>query len=235
MDKKRTIILLIFIILFISAVLASLLYYSNKYSISFETGTNEIILTKYVSKNKRVSKPVEPIKEGYVFKEWQLNGETFDFDNVITNDIILTAKWVKEEYITVIFNTDSEYKIENKDILKGEALVELPIPIKENYKFVGWYLNDNLYSNQKLYDDVILTARYVKEELNIIYEVGDKVKIVGNYASSAYSNYYQDFHKSAIGWEREILGIIEDSEFPYIIGNKNGVTGFFKKTSIKKI
>ena len=40
-------------------------------------------------------------------------------------------------------------------------------------------------------------------------------------------------YRSAIGWDREILDIIEDSEYPYMVGNDEGVTGFFKADSIK--
>ena len=235
MDKKRLIIIIIFIMFFLAAIIISILYYNNKYSISFETGTSEIILTKYVEKNNKIEEPVEPIKEGYVFKEWQLNGETYDFETEINEDIVLTAKWIKEEYIKIVFDTDSEYKIENRKILKGDIIDELPVPIKENYEFIGWYLNDKLYNNEEIYDNVVLVAHYKNIESNTIYEIGDRVEIIGKYAISAYSTSTQDYYKLAIGWEREILGIIENSEFPYMVGNKTGVTGFFKSTSIKKI
>ena len=233
MEKKRTIIILMFIVAFCIAIVTSLIYYSDKYSVSFETGTDEIILTKYVEKNGVVEEPITPTKEGYIFKEWQLDGETYNFETEISDDIILTAEWIKEEYITITFNTNSNYEIENKKILKGNVIEELPIPIRENYEFIGWYLNGNLYNNEEIYSDEILIAQYKNDTINTTYKIGDIVKIVGNYASSAYS--LKAYNKKAIGWERKIINIIEDSQYPYVIGNEYGITGFFKSSSIEKI
>ena len=38
-----------------------------------------------------VTKPTDPIKDGYIFKEWLYNNATFDFTTPITQDIVLTA------------------------------------------------------------------------------------------------------------------------------------------------
>ena len=175
MDKKRIIIILMFIVSFLIAIFISLIYYKDKYSVRFESGTSEIILTKYVEKNGTVEEPITPIKEGYVFKEWQVNGETNDFNSEVKNDIILTAKWIKEEYVTISFNTNSDNKIDDKKILKGSVIEELPESIKEDHEFIGWYLNDSLYSNEEIYDNIILEAKYKENQIN--YEIGDKVKI----------------------------------------------------------
>jgi len=235
MDKKRIVIVFIFIIMFIILIIVSSLYYNNKYAIYFETGTDEVILTKYVKRNSKVDKPTTPIKEGYVFKEWQLDGKTYDFNNEVTKDIILTAKWIKEEYVTIKFDTNSNYEIEPKKILKGDSIDKLPESYKEDYEFIGWYLNNKLYNNELIYDDIKLIAIYKNDKINSLYKIGDKIKIIGRYAKSAYSYDYQDYNMKAIGWEREILDIIENSEYPYVIGNSKGVTGFFKASSIEKV
>lgn len=231
MDKKRIIAITIFIIIFLFLIILSILHYNGKYSVHFETGTDEVILTKYVRINEKVKKPIDPIKEGYIFIEWQLDGETFDFDTEIKEDIVLSAKWSKEEYITINFNTNSNDVIDSKKILKGSIIKELPVPIKEGYEFIGWYLNDTLYSSEEIYSDIVLNAVY--KEIIPTFEIGDKVIIIGNYSNSAYSK--NAYNKKAIGWERTIINIIENSEYPYMIGNEYGVTGFFKTSSIKKI
>ena len=43
------------------------------------------------------------------------------------------------------------------------------------------------------------------------------------------------YNKRAIGWEREILNIIEGVEFPYVVGDTTGVTGFFKLESLERM
>lgn len=218
---------------FIILIGLSILYYNNKYSVCFYTGTDEEILTKYVKKNEKIEEPLEPNKEGYIFKEWQLNGNTYDFDTKINKDIVLTAKWIKEEYVTVSFNTNSNCDIESIKILKGDTIKELPISNKEGYEFIGWYLENELYSVGEIHSDIILNAEYKNDKINTTYKEGDKVNIIGTYSNSAYS--ISANYDIAIGWDREIIAIIEEGEFPYMVGNEDGVTGFFKANSLEKI
>ena len=232
MERKRIIITCIIVLVFIIAIIFSIVHYNGKYSVYFETGTNDIFLTRYVSENDKVSEPPTPDKEGYLFKEWQLNGKKYDFDTEIKSDTVLTAKWVKEEYVTINFDTNSDEVIEPKKILKGEGIDNLPILNKDNYKFIGWFLNDKLYNNEEIYDDVTLVAKFEMNKIINTYKIGDIVKIIGSYSDSAYSLY--DYNSLAIGWEREIIDIIEDGEFPYAVGYNDEITGYFKVTSIEK-
>ncbi len=231
MEKKRLIILIFIIIIFLILIVLSSLYYKNKYKVVFETGTNERILTQYVSKNSKIVEPKSPVKDGYLFVEWQLNGEKYDFNSKVNSDIILSAKWIKEVYITVNYETNSLYNIDSKKILKGSSIESLPEAYKDGFDFIGWYLNGNIYSNQIINDDVTLVAQYKNDKINTTYKVGDKVLIIGSYSESAFSA--NSNYNKAIGWEREIIGIISDSNYPYIIGNEYGVTGFFKAESIE--
>lgn len=231
MSKRRIIIIISIIIVFLVAILLSHFYYKDKYIVAFETGTNEKILTRYVSKNSTISEPITPEKDGYVFVEWQLNGNKYDFNNEVNENIILTAKWMREEYIKVTYETDSLYDVEPINILKGSSINNLPTAYKDGYEFIGWYLNDKLYENEIVMDDVTLVAKYRANKINTIYEVGDTVIITGNYSDSAYS--MNAIYDAAIGWDRRIIAIIENSEYPYMIGNNQGITGFFKADSIK--
>lgn len=231
MEKRRIFIVFFIILVFIVAIILSFLYYKNKYIVSFESGTDEVILNQYVSRKGKVVEPKSPKKEGYVFIEWQLNGNKYDFDSEVYENIVLTAKWIKEEYITINYETNSNYSIEPIKILKGSEINNLPVAYKDGYEFVGWYLNGKLYSNEIINDDITLYAEYKKNEKE--YNVGDKVIIIGNYSESAYSK--DAYYSAAYGWDREVLYIIENSEHPYAVGNENGVTGFFKSESIKLI
>ncbi len=231
MDKKRMNIILIFILIFIVSIFISSIYYNDKHSVCFETGSEDDILTQFVDKNGTVKEPLEPTKEGFIFKEWQLNGETFDFETQIDKDIILTAEWIKEEYVTVNFSTNTNEVFEKIKLLKGDTIKELPVSIKEEYEFLGWYLNDELYENQEINSDVVLVAKY--EKIIPELKIGDEVKIIGNYAKMSTDK--SAYNKRAIGWEREILNIIEGVEFPYVVGDTTGVTGFFKLESLERM
>ena len=231
MDKKRFIVILIFIIVFIISILISSIYYKDKYSVNFETGCEDAILTQFVEKDGTVKEPIEPTKEGYIFKEWQLDGVAFDFNTKLDKDIILSAEWIKEEYVTVNFSTDTLEEFEEIKLLKGNTINELPISEKEGYEFLGWYLDDELYENQEINSDVVLVAKY--KEIIPELKIGDKVKIVGNYAKMSTDKVA--YNKRALGWEREILNIIEGVEFPYVVGDDTGVTGFFKLESLERM
>ena len=67
------------------------------YMVKFETDGGNRITGKVVEENTPVDEPNNPTKTGYTFVEWQLNGKKFDFDQEITKDITLIAKWKKEE------------------------------------------------------------------------------------------------------------------------------------------
>ena len=69
-------------------------------------------------------------------------------------------------------------------------------------------------------------------------KVGDKVKIIGPYASSANSKSAP--HTYAVGWTRYITKIHNGANYPYQVGNKGdtsskGTTGFCKESSLKKL
>lgn len=69
-------------------------------------------------------------------------------------------------------------------------------------------------------------------------QIGDKVKIIGPYASSANSKNAP--HTYAIGWVKYITNIYEGANYPYQVGNKGdtsskGTTGFCKESSLQKL
>lgn len=228
--SKRKLIVIIFILLFLSAIIISMFYYKGKYTVTFETGTDEEIITQYIKRYGKANVPKDPVKEGYKFIEWQLDGKKYEFDTLVDSDIILSAKWVKEEYINICYVTDSLYNIEPIKILKGSSIDNLPVSYKDGYEFIGWYLNDELYNHEIVNSDTTLIAHYEKIKTESNYSIGDKVIITGNYSSSVYGF---DDYDVAIGWDREILAIYDTFENPYMVGNENGVTGFFKADSIK--
>ena len=230
MSKKRLFVVIIIVFLFVISIYASSQYYKGKYVISFETGTDEEILNKYVDRNSKVTVPKEPSKDGYVFVEWQYEGEKFDFDTEIKKNIVLSAKWKKLDYITISFDTGTDYKIDDVKIIKGSKVDELKTPQKQGYEFIGWYLNDTLYEDQEIYEDSTLTAKY--KIIMPDFKVGDIVTITNCYYDSIISTDCK--YNVAIGWKRKILEIYEGSLNPYMLGDETGVTGFFKAESIKK-
>jgi len=69
----------------------------KKYTVTFETNGGTKIEEQEVLENTKATKPADPTKDGYTFVEWQLNKKAYNFDNEVTKDITLKAKWKKVE------------------------------------------------------------------------------------------------------------------------------------------
>jgi uncharacterized repeat protein (TIGR02543 family) len=80
-------------ILLIAIFIYSLFFSTPTYKVTFDTNGGNSIESVKVKKNGTVTKPADPTKEGYNFKEWQVNGATFDFSTPITGNITVTAVW----------------------------------------------------------------------------------------------------------------------------------------------
>lgn len=51
--------------------------------------------TAQVFLGSKVTQPEQPVKKGYLWQGWYAGNEEFSFDNYVTGDIILEAKWKK--------------------------------------------------------------------------------------------------------------------------------------------
>ena len=233
MEKKRMLVILLFIFVFIVAIILSIISYNGKYYVKFETGTNDIFLTKYVAKDGKIIKPSDPTKKGYIFKEWQLNGKTYDFDSKVNSDTVLTAKWMKEEYVKINFEYENGEIIDSIKILKGDKVDSFPKVLKDEYRFTGWTLKNKIYNGEEIYNDEVLIATFEPNKLNSNYKIGDNVIITGSYSNAAYFKSY--ISTKALTWERKIMNIYEDAEYPYAVGDETGITGYFQANSIEKI
>ncbi len=94
-----------------------------------------------------VSQPSNPSREKYRFDGWSTLADgstTFDFNQVITADTILYAKWV--EQITIQFETKTS-TMQDQIIDKGSKItyeyVEPYIDSGLEYQFMGWALEEN--------------------------------------------------------------------------------------------
>ncbi|MDE6597928.1 MAG: InlB B-repeat-containing protein [Clostridia bacterium] len=66
-----------------------------KYTVSFNSDGGSEVAQQSVEEGKCAFNPVAPVRGGYQFKGWYLNGAKYDFNNVITGNITLVATWEK--------------------------------------------------------------------------------------------------------------------------------------------
>ena len=130
-----------------------------------------------------------PTKDGYKFVGWyDTNNLDEKIENLESKDYTLTAKWQKLYYVTydldggICDNLISEF---------SEEINNLPIPVKEGYEFLGWYLisSDEKVENLEL-RNYTLTAKWQKKIYfatydldggscdNLIYEFYDQINIL---------------------------------------------------------
>jgi len=146
----------------------------EKYIVKFENTTYEEVL---VESGTKLEKPNDPVKEGYIFIGWFIDSnftKEYDFNNLVTNDLILYPKFEKEnkEYNVKFENTMYEEAI----VKLGEKLEKPNDPIKEGYIFIGWFVDCNYTKeydfNNLVTNDLILYPKFEKEnkEFKIKFE-----------------------------------------------------------------
>ncbi len=122
----------------------------NLYKISFDVGGGSPISEQEIVENELLSEPIAPLKEGYEFIEWQVNGFRYDFNTPVTEDLILTASWkevFKEEITTV-----TTAKIDDKN---DEVPVKTTTATKKTTsKILSSFNKINLTDNILVYTEV---------------------------------------------------------------------------------
>ncbi len=207
-DKKMIVIILA--ALGLVAILFAVLLMNNKkeivtYQVMFNTSGGTSVETQVINEGDKVTKPVDPTKEGYIFVEWQLDGISYDFNQIVTKDLTLNAKWTKveegKETYVVKFNSDGGTTISNQVIEKGNKVTKPSDPTKEGYIFKGWFLEDKTYDfNSVIEKDIELTAKWERITYTVKFNSnggsnvtsktigeGDKVTKPGNPSREGYA------------------------------------------------
>ena len=145
----------------------------EKFTITFDTDGGSAVKSQTIGTGKKVTKPTNPTKKGYVFVEWQLNEEAYDFSTPVTSDITLTAKWIDEasvEKFTVTFNTDGGSVVNVQTVIKGAKATKPADPTKEGYAFVEWQLNGKTYNfNTVVTSNITLTAKWNQQKYTVTF------------------------------------------------------------------
>ena len=84
------------------------LYMNQSYNVSFNSnGGTPTPTTQTVLSGAKATRPSNPTKTGYTFKQWNKQGTTtaYDFNTPVTSDITLVAEWTP--------NTNTPYKVEH--------------------------------------------------------------------------------------------------------------------------
>ena len=114
-------------------------------TVTFEFDNGDAAVTQTVQRGAAVTEPANtPLKEGFRFVQWTLNGNAYDFASPVTEDITLTAQWKAVETFRVTFNSNGGSAVESQSVISGDAATKPNDPTKDGNVFTGWYRDANL-------------------------------------------------------------------------------------------
>lgn len=140
----------------------------KEFIVTFDTDGGSKVSKQTISENGKVKKPANPTKNGYTFISWTLNSKTYNFNQKVTSNITLKATWkknatevIEEKEYTISFDTDGGSAVNSQKIKENSKVTKPSDPTKDKYKFLGWYLDDELYSfDAKITKDITLKAKW---------------------------------------------------------------------------
>ena len=142
-----------------------------------------------VKYDTQLSKPDDPVKEGYNFVGWYINGEEYNFDSPVKKDTKIEAKYELINYNISYYleggelsDKVTEYNIETESF-------DLKNPTKEGYTFAGWTgsngesLQTKVTIEKGSIGDKSFTAHYSANEDTIYTVVHKYRKLNGEFES----------------------------------------------------
>ena len=119
------------------------------YTVTFDAQEGSAVAAETVMNGKTVAKPADPVREGYVFVGWYTDAEhTMPFlfgTQPVTSDVTLYAYWLAKAVGTKEYTVDFDLGYEGEAPAAVETIagcvVDLPVPEREGYTFLGWYVS----------------------------------------------------------------------------------------------
>lgn len=180
--KRKYYILIILGITLIGSILLFIFSSNKKYTVTFDTTGGKLLNSVYIKKGDTIKSISKPVKDGYLFVSWLLDGVPFDEDTPITKNITLKAKWtlapVLDKKYKVSFVIDDKTK--TKTVKEGETVEKPNDPTKVNYKFLGWFNGDKIYDfNTEVVSDIVLVAKFEKTLVTVTFDLdgGSGIKV----------------------------------------------------------
>lgn len=135
----------------------------SNYKVMFDSQGGTSVAEQIVENGGKANKPNNPTKDKYEFVEWQLDGVAYNFDNVVSKNMTLVAKWNEIIMRNIKVTLDgAEYVADVRD---GEKLTveSLNIPPKDGYLIKLYNENDEEFNlDDVITGDLSLNAKYIE-------------------------------------------------------------------------
>jgi uncharacterized repeat protein (TIGR02543 family) len=117
-------------------------------TVTFNSRQGSSVAAQTVIIGEKATAPDSPTRNGYVFEYWCTNSAAtarYNFETVVSGDIILYARW--KTIYTITFNSVGGSPVDQQVINVEEKVIYPTIPIRENYLFVYW-CTDPAFNNE---------------------------------------------------------------------------------------
>ena len=222
-----------------------------KYPVTFYDGEAELTdLACKVEENGKITKPADPVKEGYVFDAWYKEytfDNKWDFENdIVAADTKLYAKFLPEAEVTkytVTFKSDENTVINTVTVKEGNSVGEPENPVKDGYQFDGWYTDVNCTDkydfNTVVSADLTLYAKWLaKYTVSFDTDGGSTVEpqtvVTGNKATKPTSTPTKKGY-NFVGWYTDNTYTTEFDFENTIITDNTTIYAKFEDASIFKL
>jgi uncharacterized repeat protein (TIGR02543 family) len=158
------------------------------YTVTFDyaDSTTSHTDTKKVNAGVAVTQPTDPTRTGYTFGGWTLNDASgvtdnpYNFSSQVTSDITLTAKWISNTTLTVVYDlnggtgtiTDNNKYIDNSDVIVLGAPTKAP----DGKYFLGWTVGGKTYVPGSTFK--ITSAMATEGVVKLVATYGDNAQAV---------------------------------------------------------
>ena len=125
-------------------------YNRNPYKVSFESNGGTAVVPQDLLYGDLAEEPVPPTKDAWDFVGWydnaELQGERYDFSQIVEDNLILYAKWEEKDPYSVHFDIGYDADENNRvvgtaEVVEGTVIADEDIPedpIRKGYEFDTW-------------------------------------------------------------------------------------------------
>ena len=155
------------------------------YTVTYDTDGGSAVNPNSVKENDKLLEPVAPTKNGYDFAGWYVGESAYNFENAVTTDLSLKAKWTKTTYTITFMDGENVLELAPATYDIETATFALPEPTKVNYTFMGWFTDtaftQSAHEVEKgTYGNLVFYANFTLKNYGITYVLYDGENSDGN-------------------------------------------------------
>ena len=147
----------------------------RSYTVTYDSNGGTTVESETKEYGSTFTVPTDPVKQSteeyvYTFMGWTLNGADYDFNTMVTGNIVLVAKWaetlIPPSVYIVTFDSNGGTTVESVFVVEDELVAKPSDPTKKatveyTYTFAGWMLNGVEYDfNTPITNDIALVAKW---------------------------------------------------------------------------